>query len=314
MNVEPEDSGTGVIVAIPTFGRAQLLERAARSVLAQDHPDILLLISDNASTDETPLICQALADADPRVLVHRQQRNIGLTENFNWLMRRALQQDRRKYGFFMFLADDDWLEPNYAGSCVTALEPGCVMSAGRTLCHVEGEQSWFAPDVNLNADHALDRVADFCRGVLPSGAFSGVMRLDTLARLPPQRNAIGNDWLLFGNIAFLGKVATVTETTINRTGGGASTTSFGLAATLGVSRVQAVKPLMTVMFYFLLECLYRSPVFKQLPVSRRLRLAAVTTVSLIERRILAAGVRFSRRDPARVKAVLRRACANLIGR
>lgn len=314
MNVEPKHLAPGVIIAIPTFGRAQLLDRAARSVLAQDHPDILLLISDNASTDETPLVCQALAEADPRVSVHRQHRNIGLTANFNWLMRRALEQDRRKYGFFMFLADDDWLAPNYVRSCLAALEPGYVMSAGRTLCHLDGEQSWFAPDVNLNADHALRRVADFCRGVLPSGVFSGVMGLDTLARLPPQRNVIGNDWLFFGNIAFLGKVVTAAETTINRTGGGASTTSFGLARTLGVSRVQAFKPLMTVMFYFLLECLYRSPVFNRLPLGRRVRLTAVVMVSLIERRLLAAGRRFAERDPVRAKAALRRARTNLVDR
>jgi len=306
--------GGGVIVAIPTFNRARMLDRAARSILAQDHEHLTLLISDNASTDDTPFVCQALADADPRVVVHRQPRNVGLTENFNWLMHSALDQDRREHGYFMFLGDDDWLEPNYLRSCIAALGQFESMSAGRTLCHVEAEPPWFAPDVHLEADDPAQRVGDFCRGVLPSGVFSGVMALDTLARLPPQRNVIGNDWLLFANIAFLGKVTTVTETTINRSGGGASTTLVGLAEALGVSRVQAYKPLFTVMFYFVLECLYRSPVFTQRSLSRRIRLAAIIAVSLLERRALEASADSSRPRNTRVQAALRRARTSLIGR
>lgn len=314
MKVASEDLRAGVVVAIPTFGRAKMLDRAARSVLAQDHPDITLLISDNASDDDTPGVCRALADSDSRVFVHRQHENIGLTANFNWLMHRALEQDRRKHGFFMFLSDDDWLAPNYVRSCLAVLDQGHSMAGGRTLCHVEGEPPWFAPDVILGADDALQRVADFCRGVLPTGVFSGLMRLETLARLPPQRKVVGNDWLLFANIAFLGKVATATGTTINRSGGGVSTTPATLAAALGVSRLQVVKPLLTVTFYFVLECLHRSPVFRELPVTRRIRLAAIVSLSLVERRLLARPAHRSRQRLPRSQAALRHIRTGLIGR
>lgn len=314
MTASREHPGAGVIVAIPTFNRARTLERAARSALAQEHSEITVLIADNASTDETPRVCRALAASDPRVLIQRHSRNLGLTANFNWLMCHALEYHREADAYFMFLGDDDWLEPNYVRMCVQALAPDRSMAAGRTLCHVPGEHPWFAPDVHLNADDALDRVARLCRDVLPTGVFSGLMRLDTLARLPPQRNVIGNDWLLFANIAYLGKVATIEEATINRSAGGASTSHRQLAQTLGVSRLQAFKPLLTVATYFLLECFRRSPVFAALPVWRRMRLSAVVLVSLAERKIGSMRKQFSTRALAGFEATLRRVRTGLIGR
>ncbi len=303
----------GVIVAIPTFNRSQALDRAARSVLAQDHRDVIVMISDNASVDDTPRVCAVLAADDPRVRIYRQRENIGLTANFNWLMRQALQLGRDD-AFFMFLGDDDWLEPGYVRACIKAFRPGHSMTAGRTLCHMAGECSWYAPDVHLDAEDGLHRVADLCREVLPTGVFSGLIPLDTLARLPPQRNVIGNDWLLFANIAFLGKVVTADQATINRSAGGASTTPARLAATLGVSRIQAFKPLLTVGTCFLLECFSRSPVFTRLPLRRRVRLISIISISLVERRVLSMRKRSPTRAIRTAEALLRHVRTGLIHR
>ena len=46
-----------VTVGLPTFNRAEGLERAAASVLAQTYEHLELVISDNASTDATPELC-----------------------------------------------------------------------------------------------------------------------------------------------------------------------------------------------------------------------------------------------------------------
>src|SRR4051812_31058159 len=81
-----------VLVAIPTRNRAASLERAVRSALAQDFGRITVLISDNGSSDETAAVCQRLAAGDARVVTHRQPANLGLTGNYNWLVRRV-QED-----------------------------------------------------------------------------------------------------------------------------------------------------------------------------------------------------------------------------
>ena len=53
-------------VVLPTHNRPERLERAARSVLAQEGAELELLIVDDASSDRTPEVTESLAD-DPRV-------------------------------------------------------------------------------------------------------------------------------------------------------------------------------------------------------------------------------------------------------
>ena len=55
---------------------------AIESILAQTFADFELIISDNASTDATPSICQAYAARDRRVRYHRHERNLGAAQQF----------------------------------------------------------------------------------------------------------------------------------------------------------------------------------------------------------------------------------------
>src|SRR5580698_2368831 len=103
-----------------------MLERAMRSVLAQTHSNLELIVSDNVSSDDTETLCRSIAAEDSRVRYTRNVQNIGQLPNFNVL-----------YGAFrspyvMVLADDDWLEPDYLRRCLAALqkEPGCVAVSG----------------------------------------------------------------------------------------------------------------------------------------------------------------------------------------
>lgn len=83
--------------------------RAIESALNQDFQNIELLISDNASTDETEAICLDAARRDNRVKYLRQQTNQGATANFREVLRQSGGE------FFMWLADDDWLDQSYVG-------------------------------------------------------------------------------------------------------------------------------------------------------------------------------------------------------
>ena len=290
-----------VIVAIPTYNRAASLSRAVRSVLAQDLDSVTVLVSDDASRDDTERVCRDLAERDARVVYHRQPLNLGLTANYNWLMRAALDRDPERAAYFMFLSDDDWLDRDYCRLCVERLESGADLAlvAGRTTLHAAYDELGDEPDVNLLAESGAQRVWDFCQEVVPTGVFAGIMRLRTVSKLPSQRNVLGHDWLFLTNVAYLGKVATEPTTRVHRAAGGASTSRFGLAATLGVSRVQAVKPLATIAFFAVLECLHRSPVFTCLPVRQRMNLAIATVAALSARRLVPLLERQPRRPPNR---------------
>src|ERR1700751_3211635 len=94
-----------VIVGIPTYNRANLLEGALDSVLAQTYQHFRILISDNASTDQTAGLVASYRD--PRIEYLRNDRNVGVIGNFNHLIQLA------DTDFLMLLSDDDRVYPDY---------------------------------------------------------------------------------------------------------------------------------------------------------------------------------------------------------
>ena len=72
-----------VTIGIPTYNRAEMLKRSIESALSQDYAMIEVIISDNASTDDTQGICQYFIKKDNRVKYVKQLSNKGPSTNFN---------------------------------------------------------------------------------------------------------------------------------------------------------------------------------------------------------------------------------------
>ena len=105
---------TAVTVGIPTFDRAASLRETLASVLSQSYTDFRVVVSDNASEDETRDVVASCAD--PRIDYVRSDRNIGMIANFNRLIHRTDTQ------FLVLLPDDDLLYPDYLRSAVEVLD------------------------------------------------------------------------------------------------------------------------------------------------------------------------------------------------
>lgn len=123
-----------VSIGVPTYNGARYLRSTLESLLAQDHDDLEVLISDNGSTDETESICREIARADARVDYQRVPVNRGAAWNYNAVLARA----RGRY--FKWAADDDLCAPGFVGRCVSALEEDrdLVLSFPRTLLIDDG--------------------------------------------------------------------------------------------------------------------------------------------------------------------------------
>jgi hypothetical protein len=96
-----------VSVGLPVRNGADRIADVVRSVLAQDHDHIELVICDNASTDHTEDLCRDLVRADSRVVYHRHHDNVGLVNNFVSTIQIA------KGTYFRWIGDDDWLAPDF---------------------------------------------------------------------------------------------------------------------------------------------------------------------------------------------------------
>ena len=104
-----------VSVGVPVYNGARYLRQALDSLLAQDYAQFEIIISDNASEDETESICREFEARDSRVRYLRTDRNMGPLWNFQ----RVHELARGEY--FMWAAHDDLRAPRCLGLCVAAL-------------------------------------------------------------------------------------------------------------------------------------------------------------------------------------------------
>lgn len=103
-------------IGLPVYNGSDYLRTAIDAVLAQRFEDFELLICDNASTDDTPQICQEYADKDERIRYVRNRFNIGGGPN----LRRVFELNRGRY--FKLAHHDDVCEPNFLARCVEVLD------------------------------------------------------------------------------------------------------------------------------------------------------------------------------------------------
>ena len=107
-------------IAIPTWNRAGLLKEALECLESQirDYKDdIELIISDNASTDETPLIISDFCEKHPdfNIVTWRQKENTGYFGNF----KKVRELSTGKY--LWILSDDDHVMNNVVFKIISIL-------------------------------------------------------------------------------------------------------------------------------------------------------------------------------------------------
>jgi glycosyltransferase involved in cell wall biosynthesis len=136
-----------VTVCMPTRNRAGWLAQAMRSVLAQTYEDFVLVVSDNASDDNTPEVVRGFDD--PRVRYIRLDEDIGLIGNHNQLLAGVETE------YALVLPDDDIAYPELLETTVAVLDAhptAGMVHAGLDMVGPDGEV--VAGDVNWT--HGLE--------------------------------------------------------------------------------------------------------------------------------------------------------------
>jgi glycosyltransferase involved in cell wall biosynthesis len=226
-------SGPLVTIGMPTRNRVVALERALRSALAQEGVEIEVVVSDNASTDGTADLCSALASVDPRLRYIRQPKNIGPEANFGAVL------DAATTPFFMWLADDDWIDPAYVAMCARVLQTNSdhILACGRGIYYRDGSYAFSERSVNLDSPSGRARLLGFFRTVTLNGPFYGVIRREALAG--PPAHTVGGDWFLVAALAYAGNIRTVENVSIHRSLEGTSQDADSLRRAYGMTDVQA---------------------------------------------------------------------------
>jgi glycosyltransferase involved in cell wall biosynthesis len=113
-----------VVALVAAWTASDFISGTLDALAAQSHSNLEILVSDDASPDDTAAICERYEARDARFRVIRQPRNLGWTGNVNALLREA------RGDYFLIAGHDDLLEPGYVARCVAALEanPGAVVA------------------------------------------------------------------------------------------------------------------------------------------------------------------------------------------
>jgi glycosyltransferase involved in cell wall biosynthesis len=171
-----------VTIGMPVYNGAPYVAKALDALLAQDYPRLEILVSDNASSDETPRICEERARRDPRLSYLRNDANIGATANF----RRVLSLARGEY--FMWAAHDDLWEPTFVSTLAARLDAddGLVLAMSHydRFSHVTDEVGT-VPWEGYPAVGSDKSVFENCRAYLRKGSSElvyGMFRIDVLRR------------------------------------------------------------------------------------------------------------------------------------
>lgn len=195
-----------VSVGMPVYNGENFLVEAIRSFLDQKFQDFELVISDNASSDGTEVICRDFAATDRRIRYYRNDVNIGLGPNFN----RAFELARGTY--FKWACHDDLIEPTYLAKCVAALDADPEVVLCHAMTRVIGEQEGLIEELRgADAHSPAERFAAVILRPHWCMDIHAVVRAAALRRALPMAGYFGADKAVLARLALLGRWARVPE-------------------------------------------------------------------------------------------------------
>ncbi len=200
-------------IGLAVFNGAEHLRESIDSLLAQDVGDLELVISDNASTDETPAICAEYASRDPRVAYTRNSQNIGAAANFNRVF--ALSSGR----YFMWGSDDDIWEPSFARKCIGQLDVapravGCTSQIAFIREDGSAKTEWTYESIDTSGLPVEQRVHELVKRTGWFAVYSVIRpsALRSTSLFPP---TYGADVRLVLELLLLGDMLAVPETLLH---------------------------------------------------------------------------------------------------
>ncbi|MCI0543758.1 MAG: glycosyltransferase, partial [Actinobacteria bacterium] len=180
---------------MPVYNGSNFVAEAIESVLAQTFDDFELIISDNASTDQTPEICLSYAADDKRIRYLRNRKNLGGGPNY----RRVFELSRGE--FFKIANHDDVSHPEFLERCLAVLDGNpAIVSAYPLTADIDSSGQVIRklpPAPQFESSDPAVRIWEALQFEREPMALFGVMRSNILAKtgLMPSSPSADRVWL-----------------------------------------------------------------------------------------------------------------------
>lgn len=195
-------------IGLPVWNGEKFLRQAIDSILAQTFADLVLVISDNGSTDKTQEICEAYASRDSRVQYSRSPSNRGAAWNYNRVFELADSD------YFKWAAHDDYLAPELIERSVEVLDRDASIAlciADTTIVDSEGNTlKELDYDLDLSEPDRRRRYRSFSQHFSHLKNFHcnpvfGLIRAEVLRETSLIGGYWGSDAVLLGELALRGR-------------------------------------------------------------------------------------------------------------
>ncbi len=212
----PEPTSTpSVSIGVPVYNGDRYLATALDSLLAQTFEDYEIVISDNASTDDTSEICRDYASRDGRIRYLRNEVNRGGAFNFS----RVVGETKGRY--FRWAAHDDLLAPTCIERCVDVLDNApaqvCMVFPRTEIIDSEGA---FVRDhvaeLHLREAEPHERLRHLVRNIVMGNEIFGLIRRSALEKTRLLDTFPTADYVLLAELSLLGQFWEIPETLFHR--------------------------------------------------------------------------------------------------
>lgn len=194
-------------IGLPVYNGERYLTQTLESLRAQTYDDFEVLILDNASTDGTPALAEAVVSLDSRFRYKRKEVNTGGPSNFNDVFARM---DNELYAW---VAADDVYDPTFFAATVDLLDRSPEAIAAFTRVSMVDDSGRWLRDVDDPAENARwshrdpsVRFADIIRSSYGCREIFSVYRRKVLEAVEPMCNCWGSDRMKLAEIALHGRI------------------------------------------------------------------------------------------------------------
>jgi glycosyltransferase involved in cell wall biosynthesis len=195
-----------VSVVVPCYKYGQFVTECVTSILANTEVDLDILVIDDASPDDSWEVVKRLPELDPRIRVHRNERNLGLIGTANSGVMAATGD------YVVLISADDALAPGWLDRSVAHLEshPEAVLAYGnvkRFAGPLPKPRGTGRDELVVYPGHEWN-VQNCARGVTPTLSPEVIVRTSAHHRVGPYRHDLpySSDMEMWMRLASIGDI------------------------------------------------------------------------------------------------------------
>lgn len=154
------DASPKISILIPTYNYAAYIGQALDSIISQDFEDYEVIISDDASSDNTIDVVKPYLENDARFRFFQHEKNLGMVANWNWCLEKA----RGIYIKFLF-ADDELTTPDSLACYAKMLDDhpeASLASSARRLIDGESKEIGIWNKIAQDGVHSGKKIIREC--------------------------------------------------------------------------------------------------------------------------------------------------------